>query len=1514
MPGGSAGFAITPDSKFIYIPKDRDLEVINTATNQVITNVFLLATGYVQAACSPVIPPLHADIPPPAYAADVVPIDGAGAGGSGPSAADGVRLDTGVYENAVTDVVTRNPVGPGVVFSRSYRTATAAKGYSSPGLSLGWTHNYDVTVTGISGSWGSLTLTYPNLAVETWTPVLDGNGNPTGAFTVPTGAPYIVSGTPSATIGQWNSLSVMFKDQSMWTFTPVGNKYLLTRITNLIGRYITLNYNGLELISVTDDSATPNTLLSLNYANGANYLSSLVEYSDPNNPRGITYGFGTDPHTNAYVLTSVSQIYYAGAPNSNPRWQYAYTSGVAGLPFLASVSVPDPTGGTGMQSNAIAYDPTSGKVTSLLDANLNQRSYSGGTLVTVGPQGGPATMHWTQNFQAPFLDTGTTDANSNSDHLAYADANNPFAPTTATDRNNHSVEIAYVQPNAQQPANGNVDTVTDARGVVTTSTYQYNLGNATFSLGWLQQVQTVNKTATTFAYYDGTTQVNGVTQALGLLKSVSTPQPGTSNTGAQVTTTYTYTALGNIATITVPAPNTTANSLVTYIYHYTDNGKSEALNEPTSVTDPLGAGHTTYYGWDTGGHLISVTDAQGNTTQFSYNVADQLMTVTYPKTVGPNSAYTLTHYLYPGGPVQNVQLFDESGTLIREVDRTGGKEDELTKLAGSVPTVSSIYDSLYRGSQFADGKNNLSTQSYDGVSNPTLFTWPDYLSQTFFDSQRATTFDADGNPETTFDGRNLETDLAYQDPESLLTGVSYPNQNYPGVSYIYDAYGRVQQRTDAASQEIYAYDDLDVVQSVTTTYLSSTGTALFTREVSYTYNNDGSRATMKLDNQAGNYQYTYDAAGRLSQIQFPWYVTDQNGNHNLNVVYNYLFNNWLSGQTSYYNTLDQNGKPLTVYLVYSTYVYNARGQLLTLANSTGPAGLSTFQTMKYDGAGNRLSMNVSIPIVYKQLGNFTSPYAAGLSGTVSWTYDAQDHLTQENNQLSTQSGGSTDQYAVPYVNNYVSDAAENLTTFRNATIGYNIDNQLSTVTYDGEGNPTAYPVFGSGTRTTTFDPEDRMTFLTGFFHSGYFADGRRAWRQSGSNPATYYLYDGATLLAELDPSGTVQTTYGTGAAGLVQRWIPGQNGGVTYGYTFDPSGNVVQRTSTTGLAAGRVADFTTYYDAYGAQLHQIDPNVEYSFQSPDAVGFGGQCGYYTENPTSPPAGPQQMPVVRYPICLLGARYYDPYMGRFLTRDPVGYESGPNVYAYCENNPVMHADPSGLDWLDFAANFSAGWGGALTCGATDWIRGKLGVDSAVDRSSTAYRVGYLVGAVHQTVLINGAAKAILAARAANAGKVGARSVGGIRAWLAARAAAKAAPVVQKSAETEAELLTLIKGVNTGLGGLDNCGTCAVTADALLGGAEGASIIAKGQTGRDVLEAFYGSKFGNLTDLGDLIKEMAAAGDGARGIIAGVRTGGKLGHVVNVINKGGKVYLLDAQTGTTARLLGQGFKGFRLLRTF
>ena len=126
---------------------------------------------------------------------------------------------------------------------------------------------------------------------------------------------------------------------------------------------------------------------------------------------------------------------------------------------------------------------------------------------------------------------------------------------------------------------------------------------------------------------------------------------------------------------------------------------------------------------------------------------------------------------------------------------------------------------------------------------------------------------------------------------------------------------------------------------------------------------------------------------------------------------------------------------------------------------------------------------------------------------------------------------------------------------------------------------------------------------------------------------------------------------------------------------FGPFGNVVQRHQGGGFL---LADFTTVYDGFGQQLGSIASvtGLQASAAGSEMIGFGGQFGCWTDNETS--MNTTGTPLRRFPWVWMGHREYDPSACRFLTRDPIGYDGGINLYAYCGNNPIMFADPSGLD--------------------------------------------------------------------------------------------------------------------------------------------------------------------------------------------------------------------------------------------
>ena len=74
------------------------------------------------------------------------------------------------------------------------------------------------------------------------------------------------------------------------------------------------------------------------------------------------------------------------------------------------------------------------------------------------------------------------------------------------------------------------------------------------------------------------------------------------------------------------------------------------------------------------------------------------------------------------------------------------------------------------------------------------------------------------------------------------------------------------------------------------------------------------------------------------------------------------------------------------------------------------------------------------------------------------------------------------------------------------------------------------------------------------------------------------------------------------------------------------------------------------------------------------------------------------------------RYYDPQQGRFLTRDPIGYMGGKNLYAYVTNNPVSETDTLGLapDWKKAGSACKRWWPVipvvGVAVGGASWLSG------------------------------------------------------------------------------------------------------------------------------------------------------------------------------------------------------------------
>ena len=496
------------------------------------------------------------------------------------------------------------------------------------------------------------------------------------------------------------------------------------------------------------------------------------------------------------------------------------------------------------------------------------------------------------------------------------------------------------------------------------------------------------------------------------------------------------------------------------------------------------------------------------------------------------------------------------------------------------------------------------------------------------------------------DGNGNATHFSY-DTTGRQIQITYPGgQKLTNTAF--DNSGRVLAQQDGNNVTTsYSYEPTDG-QISSITYPEKT--------ISYSYNADG-LPTALTDTAGGStldaQGYSYDDPGNLLSV-----VTTYAGLSPQTVSYSYYPNGSrqsmttpagvfsyrydalgrlasltnAAGKTSSWQYRNDGllAKQMLGNHAWTNYLYDLRGELMRLTNHA-PDGhlLSDYAALTYDGNGNLTGLTATVP------------GARQLSGTTSYTYDGTGQLTQEQ---STRDNNYTRAFSY--------DAAGNPTHFGSLSgsiLQYNSNNQLidSSYVYDGNGNPTLYNgnhlTFDTANHLTQFADANNNILMT----AGYRADGLRAWKETydrNHNPhRRYFLYDGEQLLCELDITGNVLTATTWGATGLLAR-------GKTW-YLFDQQGNVAHRLDDSGKVLS-----SDLYDAYGNLLAGGDAN--------DPVGFNGRWGYYTDHEIG--------------LVLCTYRYYDATTGRFITRDPIGYNGGINLYRYCLNKPIDYIDSYGLD--------------------------------------------------------------------------------------------------------------------------------------------------------------------------------------------------------------------------------------------
>jgi RHS repeat-associated protein len=144
-----------------------------------------------------------------------------------------------------------------------------------------------------------------------------------------------------------------------------------------------------------------------------------------------------------------------------------------------------------------------------------------------------------------------------------------------------------------------------------------------------------------------------------------------------------------------------------------------------------------------------------------------------------------------------------------------------------------------------------------------------------------------------------------------------------------------------------------------------------------------------------------------------------------------------------------------------------------------------------------------------------------------------------------------------------------------------------------------------------------------------------------------YLYDGESIIAELDGSGNQIARYAHGFTD--DEPFAEVRSGTTAFYQQDGLGSVTSLSSLTGTLSNSYT-----YDSFG-NLTASTGSLINPFQ-------------YAARDYDPETG------LKY----YRARYYDSTAGGFLSEDPARFWAGVNFYEYVDNSPINEFDPSGLE--------------------------------------------------------------------------------------------------------------------------------------------------------------------------------------------------------------------------------------------
>ena len=683
-----------------------------------------------------------------------------------------------------------------------------------------------------------------------------------------------------------------------------------------------------------------------------------------------------------------------------------------------------------------------------------------------------------------------------------------------------------------------------------------------------------------------------------------------------------YDAIGRVIS------ETDQDGVVThFVYDAVGNLTSTIL--PDATPDDLSDNPRLSSEFDRAGRFVSQTDANGNRTEFQYNELGSLVA-----TVNAMGFTTSNE-------------FDAEGRLVRTVDEIGRIVEFQYDARGQ---VTSQTDSLGTTQSTRFGVNGRIDEILGPYGEPTRYEYGPLSQLTaVIDAEGNRTeyeYNGDGNLVITTDALGRQTKLDY-DILGRLTRETLPSGAFQ--QFTYDSVGRLTSEVDFNGIEtVFTYDLLDRIVD-----RSVDGVSL----ARFTYTNTGLRNSA-ID-ERGITSYEYDERNRLVRETAP---------NQLSIAYQYDQNSNLTAISTSSGT--------------TNYTYNSLDLLTNVISATGDE-----TSYVYDGAGNAIRTELPNGLFEES------------------EFDARDLLTQKSTfrdgTLVAQINYTRDIAGQPTEIRYASGAFQEfeynnlgsieLERYTDATG----EVRETTYTYDADGNRIHSADTDLGSRTYIYDENNQLIRIdspTETIEFTYDLNGNRTSRTSNDGNQEF-TFNAEGRLARISSvidgtSSEIENTYDVDGVlvqqiedGVTTNFVVSTQGALSQILeSYDQNLNLLSKNEYGLQRISQTAGLETLYflhDALGSVVGVanqsgviVDSTIYSSFgqrlagQETTEFGFTGELQIEDEG-----------------LVYLRDRYYDPNIGRFVSRDRfpgfVGDPISQNAYVYASNRPTSATDPTGF---------------------------------------------------------------------------------------------------------------------------------------------------------------------------------------------------------------------------------------------